>query len=204
MFIVIEGPDGSGKTKAAEGLTAALTEAGVPVLLTGQPSGGAAGQLIGKIFRAMFDGDDELAVHPDAVPWLFLADRVDHARRAIAPRLAAGKTVVCDRYWHSTYVYQGADGDWRWLKMLHAAADLPTPDVTFLLLPNPVTIMERRLARGDAPHKACLPRIKPYWDRYDRLQRELYEDIVYVGADHAVDRVVEEMMAHLRTTGRLP
>lgn len=72
--------------------------------------------------------------------------------------LAAGRSVVCDRYWPSAYAYGGADGlDPAWLRQIHRS--LPKPDICFLL---------------DVDYETSLARRPDRRDRYERLGKAFY------------------------------
>ncbi|MFC1836361.1 dTMP kinase [Thermodesulfobacteriota bacterium] len=100
-FIVFEGIDGSGKSTQAELLRSALEGSGLSVILTAEPSTGPVGRLI-RTMRTRSSPREEAR--------LFARDRREHLERVIKPALAAGRTVICDRYIHSSIAYQGARG----------------------------------------------------------------------------------------------
>jgi len=91
-FIVLEGPDGSGKTSLAKALASALRAEGREVTLTSEPWD-----------RATLDHARGLSPHGAALQ--FAADRARHVARVIQPALARGEVVVCDRYALSGVVY---------------------------------------------------------------------------------------------------
>jgi dTMP kinase len=123
-FIVFEGIDGSGKTTQAAMLAERLKSLGIPVLLTREPSDGPLGLTIRSLANRPTLEEEER---------LFTEDRRDHVSQVILPAIAEGKTVICDRYVHSSAAYQGARGlDPATLirrNMLFAAR----PDVVFLI-----------------------------------------------------------------------
>jgi dTMP kinase len=102
-FITIEGGDGAGKTTQAGLLAAALERHGIRVRLTREPGGSPGGE---AIRRLLLDGKID---HWDAVgeALLLVAARRDHVTALIAPALARGTWVVCDRFADSTLAYQG-------------------------------------------------------------------------------------------------
>ena len=83
---------------------------------------------------------------------LFTAARRDHLERTIRPALAAGKTVISDRFADSTRVYQGAArGDLRGLvDRMHDLAIGVEPDMTVVIDLDPATALGRGTARGGA------------------------------------------------------
>ncbi len=103
-FIVLDGPDGAGKTTQVARLAASLRRAGLRVVRAKDPGSTPAGRAIRRIL--LHGGDGSIA--PDTELFLYLAARAELAARVIAPALARGDWVVCDRYSPSTVAYQGA------------------------------------------------------------------------------------------------
>lgn len=102
LFIVLEGPDKSGKSTQARRLLAALLARGTPALHTREPGGAGMAEAVRKILL-----DPSLRVCPVAELLLYEASRAQHAAELLRPALAAGRVVVCERYTLSTDVYQG-------------------------------------------------------------------------------------------------
>lgn len=102
-FIVLEGPEGAGKSHQARVLAAWLQDQGWPVVQTREPGGTPVGDAI----RAILLQSDDLHVLPETEALLMTAARAQHVRETIVPALRAGKAVVCDRFVDSTYAYQG-------------------------------------------------------------------------------------------------
>jgi dTMP kinase len=139
VFLVLEGIDGSGKTTQAKLLAAWLRERGGEVLETFEPTHG----LYGLRYRAWARG--ELEEKPEAVLRWFVEDRREHVERVIAPALARGAIVVCDRYAASTRAYQAAQGVAHGLlERVLGAESLPAPDLT-LWLRVPVALAVERM-----------------------------------------------------------
>jgi len=109
VFIVLEGPEGGGKSTLALNLAARASEGGFTARLTREPGEGEFGQRIRQI---LLDGE---AMVSAAELFLFLADRAQHVQTFIKPALARGEWVICDRFADSTFVYQaiarGLDAD---------------------------------------------------------------------------------------------
>jgi len=132
MFITFEGVEGSGKTTQVKLLAELLTEMGHKVTLTREPGWGRLGELIRKIILDKRD----LELDPFSELCLFCADRAQHVRDFIKPKLQDGEIVICDRYFDSTVVYQGYGRklDKRLVNKIAVASTLDLiPDVTFLL-----------------------------------------------------------------------
>jgi dTMP kinase len=146
-FVVLEGGDGVGKTTQLPRLVAALADRGVPVRAIREPGGTAAGDAIRALLL-----DPATRLEPTAELLLFLAARAQVVAEVVRPALAAGEWVIADRFFVSTYAYQGA-GHGLPLEPLRAAIALATgglvPDLTLVLALDPATAATRRAARGD-------------------------------------------------------
>lgn len=179
-FIVLEGIDGSGTTTQAQTLVAALEQAGTPARFTHEPSTGP----LGRVLRQLLTGDEQVLSRSwDGMALLFAADRLDHVTREIEPALAAGITVVCDRYDLSSIAYQSAtapEGESAvpWLQAINQRAR--RPDLTLVLDVDPEVAELRRTERGEPAE---------LFERRE-LQRRLAE--LYASAERLVpgDRLV--------------
>lgn len=142
QLIAFEGLDGCGKTTQLARLALRLRAAGHEVLETREPTDG----LWGRRIRAMARSGERVAPEEE-LNW-FLEDRAEHVEREIAPALAAGRTVLTDRYTLSTVAYQGARGlDWR--ELLKAAETrFPLPDLVVLFEIEARAGLARVHARG--------------------------------------------------------
>ena len=103
-FITLEGGEGTGKTTQAALLAKILEDAGFPVLLLRSPGGTAVAELLRSILKTKTPGEDLL---PETELLLFGACHSQMCEYAVKPALAAGKWVICDRFFDSTTVYQG-------------------------------------------------------------------------------------------------
>ena len=105
LFIVFEGPDGSGKTTQSQLLLARLLDLGHDAVWTREPGGTRLGELIREVI--LHDSRySELSPRVEAL--LLSAARSQHVEEVIRPALANGKIVICDRFMFSTTAYQGA------------------------------------------------------------------------------------------------
>ncbi|MEO8154123.1 MAG: dTMP kinase [Rhizobacter sp.] len=100
-FITFEGIDGAGKSTHIDALAERLRLAGHTVVCTREPGGTPlAEQLRGLVLHSTMD--------PLTEALLVFAARRDHVQQVIAPALAQGHTVLCDRFTDATFAYQGA------------------------------------------------------------------------------------------------
>jgi dTMP kinase len=142
-LIVIEGLDGAGTTTQTKRLVDVLNARGTKALATREPSDGPVGRLI----REMLGGGHAIEgekLSQGTFGLLFAADRLDHCQREVEPALAAGITVISDRWYHSSLAYQGTGADRDWITMLNARAR--KPDLTIFLKVRPAVAAERRAA----------------------------------------------------------
>jgi len=134
-FIVIEGTDGSGVSTQAERLERKLREEGREVYLTKEPTDGPAGAMIRlALARRLVHPKDVAGLQsfePHTLALLFAADRMDHLYADILPKLKIGVTVISDRYYLSSYAFQGLDVDIEWLQKINSHC--LRPDLTVFL-----------------------------------------------------------------------
>ncbi len=140
-FIVFEGVDGAGSTTQTELLYKYFKSKDKKVVKTCEPTDGPVGKLIRKALR------HELKFSWDTLQLMYSADRADHLDKLILPSLEAGKVVISDRYFFSTYAYGELNLDGKWLRSL--SRNFPLPDVAFLVdVPVGVAIKRINASRG--------------------------------------------------------
>ncbi|MGH7143777.1 MAG: dTMP kinase [Planctomycetota bacterium] len=159
-FVVIEGVDGAGKTTQLKALAAWLEARGRAVLPLREPGGTAIGE---EIRRILLDRT-HAAMTTETELCLYCAARAQIVREVIAPALAAGRDVLCDRFTLSTLVYQSRLGGLP-LKTVQALCDFAMgatrPDLCLLLDLPVAESLARRTAR-DRGHGGA-----------DRMERKL-------------------------------
>jgi dTMP kinase len=170
-LIVLEGPEGAGKTTQLRLLAEWLAAAGKTVIAFREPGGTEVGDDIRKILLD-HPGSD---IVPRAESLLFMASRAQLIERGVAPALASGATVLLDRFFLSTYAYQVA-GRGLPHEQVGAANRLATadlrPDIT-LLLSLPVEQGLARVSRR-GPH-----------DRIEQAEGEFHERVARAFAEFA-------------------
>lgn len=186
-FIVVDGPDGAGKTTLVRRLASRLRAAGHEVLEVRQPGGTPVAE---AARAAALDAD--MHASPLAELFLMLAARADQVEKVIRPALKRGQVVLSDRYDLSTEAYQiagrGLPRD-RVMGANELATDGLRPDLT-IVLDLPAEVGLKRQARdGKEP------------DRIEREGREWHErvaevflqasgsGVVHVDATESVDAV---------------
>ncbi len=106
VFLVLDGPDGGGKSTQARRLVDRIRALQRQVVHLREPGGTVLGERVRAIVLDPEVGD----LDPTTEVLLFQAARRRLALERIRPALASGAVVVCERWWFSTQAYQGAGG----------------------------------------------------------------------------------------------
>lgn len=156
-FITFEGIDGAGKSTQIDFVATRLREQGIDVVVTREPGGTEIGEALRElVLRQSMSARTETL--------LVFAARAQHVEQVIAPALAAGRWVVCDRFTDATYAYQSGgrgvpeaavEALERWVH-----PDLQ-PDLTFLFDVEPEVAAQRLSAVRAA-------------DRFEAEQRDFF------------------------------
>jgi dTMP kinase len=155
FFVVLEGPEGSGKSTLVGPLAERMRASGVDPLVVREPGSTHAAEIAR---RALLDPDHP--VGPVAELFFFLAARADLVHTVVQPALAAGRVVLSDRFALTTEAYQmaGRGLDPALVRAGNLAATAGVrPDLTLILDLAPELGQARQLAAGK---------------RQDRLDRE--------------------------------
>jgi len=130
-FIVIDGPDGSGKGTQLDRLGAWLGAQSTPVVRARDPGG----TVIGDRIRHVLLGYDLADMDPACEALLFMASRAQLVAEIVRPALARGAIVLCDRFISATCAYQVAAGFPREtvLALGQIAVGTTWPDLTIVL-----------------------------------------------------------------------
>ncbi|KAF0126266.1 MAG: dTMP kinase [Elusimicrobia bacterium] len=145
IFIVLEGPDRSGKSTQAAMLRDWLTGLGRKVRLTREPGGTYLSE---KIRAILLDPKSE--IEPLTELFLYETSRAKHTLKVIMPALKAGEIIVSDRYTMSTTAYQGYGRglDLKTVETLNRIATMGLkPDLT-IVFDVPDSVFKRRECRG--------------------------------------------------------
>jgi dTMP kinase len=103
LFIVLEGPDGSGKSSLAHFMAKYLEEKGHEIEFSREPGGTKIGE---KIRDIILDVENE-EMGNEAEALLYAASRAQHVTEKIRPTIESGKDLICERFYYSSLVYQG-------------------------------------------------------------------------------------------------
>ncbi len=147
-MIVIEGVDGSGKGVQTRLLQQAMTDAGLPCILTREPGGSAAAEDIREL---LVNGEPEKWDSMTELLLMYAARRA-HLRDTIRPALAQGKWVISDRFADSSRAFQGIAGELGLdiVEQLHQLSiDNFSPDLVIILDIDDQVALQRAISRGD-------------------------------------------------------
>lgn len=202
LFITVEGIDGCGKSTQARLIAAALEAAGHDVLRLREPGG----VKISEQIRAILLDPANAEMGDVCELLLYEAARAQLVHQVISPALAAGKTVVCDRFYDSTTAYQAfADGLDR--NMVSQANELAVdgcrPDLT-LVFDLPVEDALRRRSGREAEDRLELKGLE-FQERVAAGFRAVAADepdrVKLIDAGESIAEVFSGVAAELRSAG---
>ncbi|MFC4158134.1 dTMP kinase [Chitinimonas lacunae] len=177
-FISLEGLDGAGKSTHLDWLTRYLTEHKIDHLVSREPGGTPLGEKLRSLLLSE-------PMHVDTEALLMFAARREHVAQVIEPTLAAGRSVVSDRFTDASYAYQGGGRNLgfarvaeleRWA-LSRADGSLLQPDLT-LIFDIPLEVSRARLAgsrdldRFEREHDAFFERVRAAYLERARLDPE--------------------------------
>lgn len=196
LFITMEGPDGSGKSSQIELLKTFFEEKGYEVVLTREPGGTKISEAIREVI--LDKTYTEMSYMTEAL--LYAAARAQLIDEFIAPAIASGKVVICDRFVDSSAVYQGMARGLGVEKVYalnaYAIRDI-MPDLTIHLdLPAEVGLAR---AKG----RAALDRMELESVEFHQKVAQGYRDLAKldpkrihtVDADQTIEKVHEDILA---------
>lgn len=171
LLITFEGIDGCGKSTQLNKLAEWFKSLNREVLLIREPGGTTIGE---KIRTILLDKkNDEMCSITELL--LYEAARAQIVSQVIKPALSEGKIIICDRFYDSTFAYQGyarglgSDMVESLNKIATAGLD---PDITFLLDLSEEEALKRRVGRGEAED-----RLEAMGIKFQRDVREGYLEI---------------------------
>ena len=193
-FLVFEGIDGSGKTTQVRKVYERLKTANKNVLATFEPTDGPIGTLI----RQMLSG--KIATDQRTIASLFAADRTDHLVNpdtGIKRLVDQGQTIVCDRYYFSSYAYHAQYMDMDWVIQANRLnADILRPDATLFIDVDPDVCIQR--IQNSREHLEIYEKIDimkqvraNYFKAFDRLKDQ--ETVIVIDGNDTPERVAERV-----------
>lgn len=198
LFIVIEGPEASGKSTQILKLKEYLEEK-YEVVMTREPGGTAISEKIRNII--LDNANTEMESETEAL--LYAAARAQHYLEKIKPEIAKGKIVICDRFVHSSLVYQGIGrglGIERVKEINDFGINNNLPDLILYFDVDYDIAMSRLEQRG---HKDRLENEsanfhKKIFKGYSEVLDKYSEHVIRIDANKDIDSVFEETKEKLR------
>jgi dTMP kinase len=198
-FITFEGIDGAGKSTHIASVADYLRQRGAELVQTREPGGTPlAESLRGLFLHQDMDGLTEAL--------LVFAARRDHVQRVIAPALAEGRTVLCDRFTDASFAYQGG-GRGMDLQVLGTLEQWVQqgrePDLTFWFDVDPAIAARRRAQARDADRLEQLDldffaRVR---EGYRRRAEAAPGRIAHIDAADTIEGVAAQIRAELERRG---
>ncbi len=200
LFVTFEGTEGSGKSTQIQILANRLIDLKKVVLTVREPGATRIGEEIRNILK---NSEIGLGMFPETELLLMNASRAQLVREVIRPALAAGKVVLCDRYFDSTIAYQVYGRDLnpdQTQRIIDFAINEVRPDLT-LLLRVPLEISEARRAmraaetgeeqdRLESESRAFFARVEK---GYDAIAANTGTRIRTIDATQTVEQVATEV-----------
>ncbi len=194
LFVAFEGIDGCGKSTHAKRVAKA-----VDARFTFEPGDTPLGVILRQ---RLLDASESMSPQTEAL--LMLADRSHHVNTVIAPTLAAGQSVVSDRFFGSTLAYQGYGRELD-LAPLRAATDVAIgtcrPDLTIVIdIPVAVAHTRRAPSQHDRFESATV-------DFHERVRQgfltlaEQEPNWIVINGNHTLDTVTDRVDAALAAIG---
>lgn len=200
FFITFEGPDGSGKTSVVSCLYKYLSKRFPNSVVTTREPGGTNNPIAEDI-RKIILNKLNYKITPITEALLFAASRAQHVHDFIMPNLNKGKIVLCDRFVHSSYIYQGVArgvGLKNVIKINDFALKGLWPDLIFVLILKPESGLQRirsnkkrEFNRIDA--ESINVHNKVYLG-YKKLFKKYPKNMVMVDASKKLDCVVKKII----------
>jgi dTMP kinase len=194
FFIAFEGIDGSGKSTQVSLLRDYLRDAGHRVFLTVEPTDSRIGSIIRDVFKHKMEADHR------TIAGLFVADRLDHLLNrtdGILKKLEEGYTVITDRYYLSSYAYQGAHMPLDWVIAANKlSAELLRPDINIFIDISPAISMQRLLSGRssmelyETVENLTIVRNK-YFEAFEKLKTS--ERIFITDGDHSPEIIAGDI-----------
>ena len=180
FFIAFEGIDGSGKSVQVQLLADKLEKAGNKVYSTFEPTDSRIGLIIKDIFKHKMEADHRV------IAGLYVADRLDHLlnkTNGILKKLEEGYTVITDRYYFSSYAYQGTHMSLDWVIEANSlSADLLRPDLNIYIdiLPD-IAITRIHNGRSSTQLYETMENLQQVRDKYfEAFEKLRSEEAVFV------------------------
>lgn len=193
LFIVLEGPDGSGKSTMAKMIAQYYQDAGREIVFTREPGGTKISEQIRNII--LDNNNTEMSYMTEAL--LYAASRAQLVSEFIKPNLEKGKIVISERYVYSSIVYQGIArnlGIQKVKEINDFAIDGLEPDLVLFFNIDPEKSLNRKLSKGnsDRLENEKINFHKKVYEGYKEISK-VYDEITLIDADKSVDELFSDI-----------
>ncbi len=194
IFLVFEGIDGSGKTTQLRLLAQRLGNRNLPVYGTREPTDGPIGSLVNQALKKRLKLDERV------LATLFAGDRLDHLLNeynGLCPKIKQGIHVLCDRYYLSSYAYNGSRVPFDWvMKLNEQAAQILRPTAHIFVDVTPEVAVQRIAAnRYETELYETTENLRTvrgkFYEVFELLKEQ--ETVIIVNGDLPPDQVAEEI-----------
>jgi dTMP kinase len=191
-FIVLDGPDGCGKSTQAKLLTEWLQSQGVPTSSFRDPGD----TYIGEKIRQILLSPEHIAMSTRTEMLLYMAARAQLWQEKMVPALRDKHCVILDRWVSSTCAYQGNAGGFGMPKVIKLATDSlarPWPDLTIILDVDVKTGFKRlpgKLDRMEAKGRKYHQKVREGFLELARQQ----ENFVVIDASRNIEEVHKKII----------
>jgi len=201
IFIALEGIDGSGKSTQSKILAERFVKEGYTVFSTFEPSNGKVGILLRNILKGDIKADER------TIAGLFVADRLDHLlnqENGIVKKLEEGHLVITDRYYFSSYAYNGTHINMDWVINANSlSADILRPNLNIFIDLDPELSLERlRKNRESLEIYETLENLKAvrakYFEAFDLLKDK--ENVVIVDGNQSLEQISDDIWETVRSS----
>jgi len=193
LFIVLEGPDGSGKSSLANFMAEYLKLKGHKIEFSREPGGTNIGEKIRDIILDV--GNEEMGNEAEAL--LYAASRAQHVSEKIRPTIESGKDLICERFYYSSIVYQGIGRKLGIDAVKHFnefAIQGVYPDLVIFLDIDPKKALMRKKNDGELD-RLEIENINFHQEVYQGYKKiiEIFPEISKVDADRSKEEIYDDV-----------
>lgn len=193
LFIVLEGPDGSGKSTMSQMIASYLEDKGYNIVFTREPGGTPISEKIRDII--LDNKNSEMADTTEAL--LYAAARAQLVAEKIKPLLENGKTIICERFVYSSLVYQGIGRNLgvNNIKMINDfGLQGIAPDIVLFFDIDPEKALKRKIIinGGDRLEQEDISFHRAVYDGYKEIINK-YPQIKIINAERTKEEIFQEI-----------
>ena len=195
-LIVLEGPDGSGKSTQIKKLDEYLKKEKIKYIMTREPGGTKLGEKVREIIL-------HEPISKEAEVYLYAACRAELVEKKIKPALKEGLLVISDRFLFSSLAYQGSGrevGIERVFEINKLAFGDILPDLTIFLDLSPAKAIERKKEQKklDRLEEESISFHNRVYDGYKEAIKLFPERVVSIDAELSEDAIFHKIIGALK------